>query len=381
MHIRAALVVLAFPSLVFAATRHVEIGGSDNGDCIDVPCRTVSHAIVRSSAGDVIEVAGGKFESGIEIDRPVVLRGKQASVDARGRANAEETILGGNMRIVADGVVLDGFTIKCESCVVAVTADRASGVAVRNTIFRGGIVQLEFFSHAGAESEVRNNDFIGTRTAMSDLGDARKTFAVLATSMGSASLSIDSNRFSNHWAAVQTSPGFDTVRIEGNTFAQHARALVLASNAQVHVNRFAENETDIFGLNEVNAPNNWFGCNEGPSRCASFRGLVNAAPWLVMTATASPSRIAPQRSSVIVVDLNHNSDGAFVPGFPDGTSIDFDANGGRIEPEHVATLAGIATTTFTTAGLGEARVTARLDDVETPVKITTAPPRRRAAND
>ena len=456
---------LLFPGTLIAATRFVSTDGSDNGDCLASPCRSVGHAIVRANAGDVIDVAAGRFYFGDVVEKAVVLRGRQAGVDARNRTGADETVLSGNLLLArSSGIVIDGFTFECDSCGVLVSTD--GGARIVNNRFLGGMGQVFVYAGGNVATEIRFNEFEGVPLASGQIGLPGKTDGLVILSVGDdrrANVHVDSNRFSGSSHSLvsmskltaaneisftnnelelsaDTERGLDLsevegiriagntiygaraaairieksrsveiagnvirtnitgvlaqdgegLRIEGNTFFENVRAVAVGANASVHVNRFAGNDVDIEALAPiaVDAKNNWFGCNDGPPQCgalAAGTGTIEASPWLVMGLTASPSRIAPQRSSVLVADLNHNSDGALAPGFPDGTTIQFAATAleystgtGSVEPEESATRLGIATTTFTASTTGEWRVFAHLDDQEVEAMVFARQPRRRA---
>jgi hypothetical protein len=457
-----ALLLLAFSATVLGATRSVAVDGSDNSNCLSVPCRTLTYAIAQATAGEVIQVGPGNFGPLYEINKPVVLRGHQAGVDARGRTGAE-SILAGNLRIHSDDVVLDGFTVECTSCSANIDAGLVTGFRLLNSVIRSGGLQLRITVGEGL-TEVRYNDFVGVAKFPTTTGLPGPTFGLYIdgqiSATGQGSLLVDSNRFANHsaamismsgvsapqqsaeisnnqfllggsghaihlagvdglritgnsiqgggdaavrllnysrnvllarntisgntYAAVETRIGGDALRIESNTFTGNMRALVLATDADAHLNRFAGNHVDIEASAGavVDGENNWFGCNEGPARCGSVAtygtSSLAVSPWLVMTVFASPGRVAPQRSSVVVADLSHNSDGALVPGFPDGTLIAFAASGGSVQPAQSATRFGVATTTFTAPAIGEWTVSAKLDDEEVSTTVVASQPRRRA---
>jgi hypothetical protein len=453
--------VLTFSPLL-AATRSVAVDGSDNSNCLAVPCRTLTYAITQAGTGEVIQVGPGSFRLS-EINKPVVLRGHQAGVDARGRTGVEESVLAGSVLIRSDGVVLDGFTIESGTA-GNISAQPGSGVRVLNNIIRDGGLQLRITVGDGLTSEVRYNDFIGVAKYAWPIGLPADTFGLFIdgeiSASGEGSLVVDSNRFANHsaamiymnsvsappqvieirnnqfllgasghaidlvrvnglritgnsiqgsgdsavrlfngcrnvlltgntisgntHAAIETRNVGEALRIESNTFSGNMRALVLATDADVHLNRFAGNQADIeaYAGAAVKGENNWFGCNEGPARCGSIGAEVTSSlvvsPWLVLSLSASPGRVAPQRPSVVVADLNHNSDGALAAGFPDGTRIAFAASGGSVQPDESATRFGVATTTFMPPAIGEWTVSAKLDDEEVFATVVASQPRRRA---
>jgi len=459
-----ALLALSFSATTaLGATRSVAVDGSDNSNCLSVPCRTLTYAIAQAADGEVIQVGPGNFGPLYEINKPVVLRGHQAGVDARGRAGVAESVLPGNFRIRSNDVVLDGFTVDCSSCSTNIDAGLVTGFRLLNSVIRSGGNQLRITVGEGL-TEVRYNDFIGAATFAKPIGTPGPTYGLVIDgqilAIGQGSLLVDSNRFAIHsgamismtaltapqqsveisnnqfllsrtghaidlvgvdglritgnsiqgggdaavrifndsrnvllarntitgnaYAAIETRNGGEELRIESNTFTGNTRALVLATDADVHLNRFAGNHADIqtYAGAVVNGENNWFGCNEGPAHCGSVgtdgTSSLAVSPWLVLTMSASPARVAPQRPGVIVADLNHNSNGAFVSGFPDGTLIAFAATGGSVQPQQSATRLGVATTTFTAPAIGEWTVSAKLDDEEVFATVVFSQPRRRA---
>ena len=65
----------------------------------------------------------------------------------------------------------------------------------------------------------------------------------------------------------------------------------------------------------VNAANNWWGCNAGPNSagCDSsdnpVAATVTLAPWVVLSASASPNPIQVNQTSTLTADVLHNSSG------------------------------------------------------------------------
>lgn len=457
-----AFLVLGLSPVLFGATRSVAVDGSDSSNCLSVPCRTLTYAIAQAADGEIIQVGPGNFGL-YEIDKPVVLRGHQAGVDARGRTGVAESVLAGKLRIRSEDVVMDGFTVDCESCSANLSVEPVTGFRLLNSVIRSGGLQLRITVGEGL-TEVRYNDFIGVEKFAKPIGLPGPTYGLVIDGQisadGEGSLLVDSNRFANHsaamismngvtapqqsveisnnhfllgrtghaidlvgvdglritgnsiqggsdaavrlfddnrnvllarntitgngYAAVETRNGGEALRIESNTFTGNTRALVLATDADAHFNRFAGNSVDIqaYAGAVVSGENNWFGCNEGPSGCGAVgmdsTSSLAVSPWLVLRVSASPARITPQRPSVVVADLNHNSEGALVSGFPDDTVIAFAASGGNVQPEQSATRFGVATTTFTAPAVGEWTVSATLDGEEVLAMVVASQPRRRA---
>ena len=136
-------------------------------------------------------------------------------------------------------------------------------------------------------------------------------------------------------------------------------------------NRFFGNGTGIWDtIATMDAENNWFGCNGGPTdtvNCDGVTGTPDADPWLVLSLAASPASILPGQSSTLTADLNSNSDSVDVSGFGsvvDGTTIAFGGGAlGSVLPASSGTVSGVATSTFTAGGSGGVTsVTATLDN-------------------
>jgi Right handed beta helix region len=145
-----------------------------------------------------------------------------------------------------------------------------------------------------------------------------------------------------------------------------------AENLTAHVNRLVGNTGD--GINnggsvQIDATNNWWGCNDGPAgaatSCQKSSGPANFSPWLVFSATAERGRILTGG------DTNRITAG-FTLNFPNGQTVDasaFPATGvafsnpqfGTVSPTGATTSGGVAQTVFTsggTAGTGSVTGTA-----------------------
>jgi hypothetical protein len=173
----------------------------------------------------------------------------------------------------------------------------------------------------------------------------------------------------------------ENVSVTGNTLTGGAYGVLVndsggdpAFNGQleVHFNRIAGNTTNGLALNDnadVNATNNWWGCNAGPGSAGcdtvggDFAGQVDSAPWLLMVVTAAPSTVYQTTGqSTVTADFTINSNFAVVgSGFPDSTPVVFTTSTGTITPLGF-TDGGRAGALFTApATTGTASVHALLD--------------------
>ena len=110
----------------------------------------------------------------------------------------------------------------------------------------------------------------------------------------------------------------------------------------IHHNRiFGDVTTDSGLINdlavEINAENNWWGCNAGPAdmECLGTTGLVDADPWLVLTFTADQTKLIPGGVIHLTADLSQNSAGADTSAqgaVMDGLLINFDTTYGTLDP-------------------------------------------------
>jgi hypothetical protein len=127
----------------------------------------------------------------------------------------------------------------------------------------------------------------------------------------------------------------DGVQIIGGNFAGNERGIRIGepgksnagpTNVAIHFNRIFDNEQTYGGsdgsayggivnqsLAPVDAENNWWGCNEGPTSdgsndCDSVFGIVDADPWLVLGATIPAGDYRPGYTYSVEGDLTFNSD-------------------------------------------------------------------------
>src|SRR5438874_3099930 len=73
--------------------RHVSPAGTDAGNCVSSPCRTIGYAVGQASPGDTVSVAAGNYAESVLVQKRLTLSGNGATVDATGHDN---------------GIVLDG---------------------------------------------------------------------------------------------------------------------------------------------------------------------------------------------------------------------------------------------------------------------------------
>ena len=161
--------------------------------------------------------------------------------------------------------------------------------------------------------------------------------------------------------------------LTGNVNGIYVAKSALGSGANVvaHFNDLAGNsEAGIQNKSSVatvDATNNWWGCNAGPSHseCSSMSTHVNYVPWLILKISAVPSLVSIETSSTLTADLTHNSRGEDTSSsgtIPDGTPIDFATGFGSVSAASAPTSAGNASVTLESTEAGTANASATLDN-------------------
>lgn len=174
--------------------------------------------------------------------------------------------------------------------------------------------------------------------------------------------------------------------VSGNAILDFDTGILVQPNNSHEPTGITANQNRIFGnavgfentsSEDVNAENNWWGCNEGPNEDGcdgtsnTGSGSIDADPHIVMDIRAAPMRVATGGSSEIIVRfLLDEGDGNVARQFPDGTPIDFSAMRGRVNPQQQETTNGSATTTLTTNSKRKAAIVrADLDAEQVRVRI------------
>lgn len=155
----------------------------------------------------------------------------------------------------------------------------------------------------------------------------------------------------------------------------------------VHFNRIIANQKkDIVSPKDlVDARFNWWGRNANPQSRVS--GNVMVTPWLVLRITADPLTLGVGDTSIIIVDILHDSNGAYHPPnqshVPDGIRVVLTATngiisalqsegGGTVSTQVVYLVNGRAQALFTLTGEGAAVISAVVDSQEVQVVINAA---------
>jgi hypothetical protein len=140
-------------------------------------------------------------------------------------------------------------------------------------------------------------------------------------------VSIHDNSIDGRVEGIVLKGGVEGTEIEANGFqfmttAVHALPLPSGSpsGTRLRGNSLANNQMGVQndGTETIDAEDNFWGCQSGPTaglgNCAPLAGPVDANPWRVLKASASPASVDLGSSTQIVLDISRNSAGAVAEG-------------------------------------------------------------------
>ena len=250
----------------------------------------------------------------------------------------------------------------------------------------GGIVSGNRFEAGSAElalqvdlheSTVSCNAFEGNGT-----GGCLQIFGNQYKLDPSADATISGNSF--HGCdpyGIQLSPGLERIAITGNTITDsydgiNTRLLAKETPWSVDGEQVSIVGNRIVGISHLGIDNlvegtleaadNWWGCNAGPSvvggnGCSSLSAGVQAEPWLVLTSSA-PESVRTDESATIRAAIDTDSDGAHVADVPDGTPVAFSTDLGSFDAIVASTAAGAVEIQLSSADAGVASVGVTVDN-------------------
>lgn len=192
---------------------------------------TIQGAVDLAAAGDTVVVAAGTYTEVVTLNKAgLVLEGAGAGVDARSRTGGTETVLfNGQLRLAADGITIDGFTMDASqnppgTIAPAVWGTGISGTQILNNIVENGVQGVVFDNPGPAAALVEHNVF------RDNTGNGLQIFGT----GNSVNISIVGNDFSGgHLAAVNIIG--DHLLVSGNTSTGDFTFIVLTDSADVTI--------------------------------------------------------------------------------------------------------------------------------------------------
>ena len=227
------------------------------GSPADFP--TIQAAVDAAPAGGTVTVDPGTYAELVIVEKPLVLRGAQAGVDARTTTRGAETIVrgfdqGGGIRtssfvIAADNVTLDGFTVQDQTSqgtygAGIILAEDVSGTRILNNVIKQNIIGMTLANDDGSNGAViEHNAFIENNRPGDGTGRGIYTDGSI-TGGNLDNVSINENLFLRNFGgladhsreaaidlhALTAASNQTNIRITNNIFDDNGKAL-LAFNA------------------------------------------------------------------------------------------------------------------------------------------------------
>jgi hypothetical protein len=161
-----ASVAIAGPVAAAGSTLYVSPSGSNAASCSWAhPCRTISHAVAKATAGSTVIVRSGTYHEQVFITKRLTLRGHDATINASGRLRSISPLRGfgiiGMAVLVAgpaaSGSVVQGFRIEnapAEGILVAMTS---RVTVLDNEVLHNDVGATHTFDPAPSECAAQGN--------------------------------------------------------------------------------------------------------------------------------------------------------------------------------------------------------------------------------
>ena len=202
-----------------ASAANQTVANGTSGTCTGT-YSTIQSAIIAANPGDTISVCPGTYNEQVQITKTLIVQGAQHGVDARTRVVSNESIInyaGGPVQIMADKVVLDGFTVQGSTgtdpaFISGIWTNPAysgtqGGHQILNNIVQNNIAGIELDSTCANPTLVQHNLIRNNNNPGPGSGNA------IEVSFGLCNATIDANKFSGHVSSsvlVNSFSGADT---------------------------------------------------------------------------------------------------------------------------------------------------------------------------
>ncbi|HLP02950.1 MAG TPA: hypothetical protein VK163_13055 [Opitutaceae bacterium] len=289
---------------------------------------------------------------------------------------------GANGGAIFVGYAVGSSSVKLNSCTI--NGNKTAGTSVAGS--GGGIFSFNSSGTAVLELHgcVVTNNAVGSGLPASALDGG----GVYAGSLKIDQSSVISGNTATRWGGgVYVSGGASSISsatINGNAAASGGGVFVNSGTTTIGNCRIVTNTASTSGPalatnagngGTASAANNWFGTNSPTA--ALFNGAVTYSPYLVLTASASPTTVAYNlTTSTVTARITTNSTGASGYGVPGTPPVAFGATLGSMNPVAGNLANGVASATFTpgaTAGAGSATATVDSQVASVAITVTNSP--------
>jgi hypothetical protein len=320
--------------------------GNDSNSCMALAtaCLTLQAAINKASSTDTIHVADGMYASGlVTVDKTLTLLGAQAGVDARTRVGAESVLSNSQgMRIAANAVVIDGFTIQ-DSINAAFTgygvsmdlSASVSGTQIVNNIIQDNIVGIGL-ANAGQSQALIQHNLIQNNNQPGGASGSGIYADQFVCGVNCTNFLITENAFKGHvgspvpGAAINLSNQGTTpmtnVEIGNNTFELNNRAVLLfnVDASTIHNNTMTDStfvgsgDIRIFGADA-------FGGVDGLA--ITSNNMSGGAGWAIRITDGPNTNITIHENNI----ANYAGDGPVLSPFGGGLFVRAGAHPGTLD--------------------------------------------------
>ena len=252
----------------------------------------INHTVDVVDAGGTIFVKEGTYTQLVNVDRGVTLKGAQAGVDPRPGRAGPETVMnnpGGSFSVVANNVVIDGFTVRDANTAPLGTgillSSNFSGYQVINNIITNNTFGLYLNSQGTTQTVVRHNLFNANNQPGASSGDA------IYADQGSKNILVEENRFTGHASAAMV---FTSVLPTVN------QDITVNNNQMVN-----DNSIVFFNTTNVDITNNTSTNSQGS--VIFIGGGNNGVTITGNTASAAPTRVGVSLPNPATFGMTANS--------------------------------------------------------------------------
>ncbi len=222
-----------------AAAATTIIVDNDLVQCPTATFTSISAAVAVATAGDTIKVCAGTYNELVQVNKTLTILGAQATVDARTRAVpvTSESVVGtgdGAFQILANNVVIDGFTIEGVNNAPNLPPFTGLGAGIwtnpgfsgtngghqiRNNIIQNNIIGIELDNDGTLQTRVERNLIQNNNASGPDGGTGIDTNFALVNAV------IDSNKIVGNINSGIGAFGGSSIAISNNEFASNRRAI------------------------------------------------------------------------------------------------------------------------------------------------------------